>query len=285
WIQHAYSADEIATPTPDNRMIGFPYTKRMNSNNAVEQSAAVIMCSVERARALGVAPDRWVFPWAGSDAHDAQFLSNRRDFHSSPAIRAAGRAALRLAEVGVDDLAHVDLYSCFPSAVQIGAAELGLALDRPLTVTGGLSFAGGPWNNYVMHSIATMVERLRSDAGAVGLVTANGGYVTKHAFGVYSTTPPRTAGRFQWTSPQGEVDAAPTRQVADDWSGPVTVETGTVMHSRDGEPENGLLALLLDDGRRAWGSTQDPDALKLMMTDDLVGQPAQISAEGSVTLE
>jgi acetyl-CoA C-acetyltransferase len=283
WIQEAFTAAEIAAPTPDNRMIGFPYTKRMNSNNAVEQSAAVIMCSVERARSLGVPSDRWVFPLAGSDAHDTSFVSNRRDFRSSPAIQAAGAAALRLAGTGVDDVSHVDLYSCFPSAVQIAAAELGLGLDRPLTITGGLSFAGGPWNNYVMHSIATMVDRLREDAGSVGLITANGGFVTKHAFGVYSTTPPRATGRFEWTSPQAEVDAITPREVVEDWEGLVTVETGTVMHSREGEPENGFLALLLDDGRRAWGTTQDPDALKLMMTDELVGKPAHLGPAGSVT--
>ncbi len=282
WIQRAFTPAEIAAPAPDNRMIGFPYTKRMNSNNAVEQSAAVIVCSVERARSLGVPPDRWVFPWAGSDAHDTSFVSHRRDLYSSPAIHAGGRAALALAGVDVDDLSHIDLYSCFPSAVQIAAAELGLGLDRPLTVTGGLSFAGGPWNDYVMHSIATMAERLRGDAGAVGFVTANGGFVTKHAFGVYSTTPPQATGRFEWASPQAETDASTTRSVVEDWEGPVTVETGTVMHSREGEPENGVLALLLDDGRRAWGTTQDRDALKLMMTEDLVGQPAHRAAGGSI---
>ena len=163
-------------------------------------------------RSLGVPSDRWVFPQAGSDAHDTPFVSNRRDFRSSPAIQAAGPAALRLAGVDVDDVSHVDLYSCFPSAVQIAAAELGLRLDRPLTITGGLSFAGGPWNNYVMHSIATMVDRLRDDAGSVGLITANGGFVTKHAFGVYATTPPKATGRFEWTSPQAEVDAVAPRR-------------------------------------------------------------------------
>ena len=113
-------------PTPDNRMIGYPYTKLMNSNNMVEQGAGLILCSVEAARSLGVPSDRWVFPQAGTDAHDHWFVSNRADLCSSPAIRLAGGRALELAGVGVDDLAHVDLYSCFPSAVQIAAAELGL---------------------------------------------------------------------------------------------------------------------------------------------------------------
>ncbi len=136
--------EEIAEPTPANRMIGFPYTKLMNSNNMVEQGAGLIMCSVERAEALGVPRDRWVFLQSGSDAHDHWFVSNRADLSSSPAMRLAGRAALEGAGIGIDDLAHIDLYSCFPSAVQIGARELGLGLDRQLTVTGGMSFAGGP---------------------------------------------------------------------------------------------------------------------------------------------
>ncbi len=121
WIQQAYTAEEIRTPTPDNRMIGFPYTKRMNSNNAVEQGAGVILCSAERAESLGVPRDRWVFPHSGTDAHDHYYVTERDDLGSSPAIRLAGRAAFELAGVGVDDLAHVDLYSCFPSAVEIAA--------------------------------------------------------------------------------------------------------------------------------------------------------------------
>ena len=132
WIRQRFTPEEIAEPSPSNRMIGFPYTKLMNSNNMVEQGAGLIMCSVERAEALGIPRDRWVFLHSGADAHDHWFLSNRADLSSSPAIRLAGRAALDGAGIGVDDLAHVDLYSCFPSAVQIGARELGLGLDRPL---------------------------------------------------------------------------------------------------------------------------------------------------------
>ena len=119
-------------------------------------------------RALGIPEDRWVFLHAGADASDHWFVSNRDDLHSSPAIRTAGPAALELAGIGIDDLAHVDLYSCFPSAVQVAARELGLGLDRQLTVTGGMSFAGGPWNNYTMHGIATMAGVLRDDPGIDG---------------------------------------------------------------------------------------------------------------------
>src|SRR5262245_35239315 len=64
WIQREMTAEEIRTPGPDNRWVSWPYTKVMNANNAVEQSAGLIVCSVARAEALGVPRDRWVFPWA-----------------------------------------------------------------------------------------------------------------------------------------------------------------------------------------------------------------------------
>ena len=282
WIQQAYTAEEIRTPTPDNRMIGLPYTKRMNSNNAVEQGAAVILCSAERATALGVPRDRWVFPHSGTDAHDHYFVTEREHLGASSAMRLAGRAALDLADASVDDLALVDVYSCFPSAVQIAAHELGLDLERPLTVTGGLSFAGGPWNNYVMHSIATMSGLLREQPGELGLVTANGGYITKHAFGVYGTEPP--AAGFRHAEPQAEVDALPRRVLCDEPDGEMTVETWTVMHDRDGAPENGIVVGLLDDGQRALATTTDTDAVQALVTEDVAGRRLKVRPDGQLDL-
>jgi acetyl-CoA C-acetyltransferase len=197
-------------------------------------------------------------------------------------MRIAGRRSLELTGVGVDDLAHIDLYSCFPSAVEISAYELGIGLDRPLTVTGGLSFAGGPWNDYVMHAIATMAARLREEPGARGLVSANGGYITKHAFGVYSTEPP--ASPFQHEDVQAEVDALPSRRLCEDTDAEIAIEAWTAMHDRGGEPENGIVVGLLDDGRRAIGTSQDADVLKAMVTEDLAGRRARVAADGSTEL-
>lgn len=277
WIRQAMTADEIVTPSERNRMVGSPYTKVMNSNNDVDQAAAVIICSVERATALGVPTERWVFPHAGTDCHEHPFISEREHFHTTPAVVAGGRLALELAGVGIDDIAHLDLYSCFPSAVQLGALALGLdpfTSDRALTLTGGLSFAGGPWNNYVMHSIATLVGRLRDDAGSTGLVWANGGYVTKHAFGVYSTEPP-VAG-FRRGDPQDTVDALPRRTMAeaDDavTAGTGTIESYTVMHDREGRPETAWASLLLPDGRRAWGRSTRADLIAHLLEGDHVGE-------------
>jgi acetyl-CoA C-acetyltransferase len=167
--------------------------------------------------------------------------------------------------------------------VQIGAAALGLPLDepdRPLTVTGGLSFAGGPGNDYAMHSIAAMVDVLRADPGSKGLVTALGWYVTKHAVGIYSTQPP--ADGFRHARPQDEIDALPRREQVADHDGTVTIESYTVMHERDGSPAIGLVACLLPDGRRTWANTTEPGLLKTMTLEEFCGRPAVVHAGGQL---
>jgi len=284
WTRQARTAEEIRTPSPDNRMIGLPYPKYMNSNNDVDQAAALIMCSVDKARSLGVVEDRWVFPHAGADCHEHPYVSNRWTLSETPAIRAGGQATLELAGVGIDDVEVVDLYSCFPSAVQLGAASLGLGLDRQLTRTGGLSFAGGPWNSYVLHAIATVMADLRSRPGALGLVWANGGFATKHSFGVYGTRPPPAG--FRRASPQDHIDAGPRREVAppEVAAGPATVEAYTVMHDRAGQPETGLAACLLADGRRAWGTTTDRDTVEVLCDGEWVGRPVTLDAAGLLHL-
>ena len=170
WTPVAYSPDEIRVPSPDNRLVTFPYTKRMCANLDVDQAAAVVLTSYATATAAGIAPDRMVFPLAGADAHDHYFVTERASLGASTAIGIAAHAALAAAGHTLDDVARFDLYSCFPSAVQLALASIGLdaADDRPLTVTGGLAFAGGPGNDYVTHSIAAMVEACRADPGQHG---------------------------------------------------------------------------------------------------------------------
>ncbi len=285
WIRSPMTAEEVVTPTASNRLIGHPYTLVMNSNNNVEQAAAVLVCSMERAEALGIPRDRWVFPHVGTEANDIAHVSNRNDLCSSPAIRTAGRALFEAARIGPDDLGPVDLYSCFPSAVQIAAKELGLDIDRPLTVTGGMSFAGGPWNNYVTHGIATMIDTLRKAPGELGLCTGNGGFTTKHALGLYSTEPAAEGFRHVVTQGAADEEAAPGRTVADDdHAGPLEIEAYTVMHGRDGSRDVGLVAGLLPDGRRTWCSTTDDDTMAALVDAEWCGRPAQRHADGTITL-
>jgi acetyl-CoA C-acetyltransferase len=284
WLPVERSAEEIRTPTPSNRMIGFPYTKYMNSNNDVDMGAALIMCSAERAEALGIDRSRWVFLHAGTDCHEHAFISNRWSFDRTPAVELGARRALELAGMTIDDIDIVDLYSCFPSAVQLGAQSLGLPLDRQLTRTGGLAFAGGPWNNYVMHAIASLMDDLRAGDGRTGLVWANGGYATKHSFGVYGTEPP--AAGFAHAYPQDDIDAMPRRELADgaDAAGSVTIEAYTVMHDRDGRPEKALAACLLADGRRAWGMSTDVELATAMCSGEWVGRAVRLDDTGTLSV-
>lgn len=283
WRRQAYTAGEITTPTAENRLVGFPYTKRMVSNPDVDMAAGCIVCSVERAEALGVPRDRWVFLHAGTDGKDP-LMSERPDLVGSPSMGVAGNRALELAGVAIDEVAHLDLYSCFPSAVQLACRELGVdPASRPLTVYGGLCFAGGPWNNPVGHAIAAMVDVLRGDPGSRGLVTANGGIVEKHAFGVYSTEPP--AEGFRHERPQDRIDARGRREVAADHVGPATIEGWTVMHERDGSPSRAHAACLTPDGRRTWGVSSDPEVMALFESTDVGGRSVTLAAGAELQLD
>lgn len=281
WDRREYSPAEIITPTQGNRQVSDPYTKLLNSNNMVEQAAALLMCSAEKAEALGVPRENWVFPQAGAESHDTYAIAERPALDASPAIRAAGQKVLSLSGVGIREIAHADVYSCFPSAVQVAAQELGLPLDCPeqLTVTGGLTFAGGPWNNYSTHAIAGMMSRLRESPGDYGLVTANGGYLTKHALGVYRTEPPPHG--FRWADVQREVDSYSATPVAERHSGPARLESWTVIYDRSGRPERGFAAARTQDGERTLAATEDEPTLHGMVTTDVAGRMAHVDREGS----
>ena len=223
-----------------------------------------------------------MFPHSGAHCHEHNYISNRWSFAETPAVELGGRRALQLAGLGIDDIEVIDLYSCFPSAVQLGAQSLGIDLARQVTRTGGLAFAGGPWNNYVMHAIATVMADLRDRPGAKGLVWANGGYATKHSFGVYATTPPVS---FQHAYPQDEIDAMPRRELAEpaEAAGDATIEAYTVMFSRESEPETAFAACLLPDGRRAWGSSTDSALTAAMCDGEWVGRAATLTPDGTLT--
>ena len=273
WIREPKSAEEIRTPSAINRPVSFPYPKFMNSNSNVDQAAALIMCSTERAKALGIPEHKWVYPWAGTDAHDHYFVSNRDNLYTSPAIRIAGGRCLEMAGLAPDELDRVDVYSCFPVAVQVAARELGLDETKPLTVTGGLTWAGGPLNNYVMHSIARMVQLLREQPDERGLITANGGYLTKHAFGVYSATPPSQP--YQYADLQAEVDALPSKAVTLDYQGNATIEGYSVMYGANGL-DKAFVLCRTPQGSRAWGVTQDSDLMQAMTQEEFCGTDVRL---------
>jgi acetyl-CoA C-acetyltransferase len=275
WSPQARTAAEITTPTPANRAVAWPYTKLMVANIQVDMAAAVVVTSVEAARRLGVAEDRWVFPLAGAEANDTWFVSERKDLWRSPALEAIGRALADATGTAPADAAHVDLYSCFPVAVELAADALGLGLDRQLTLTGGLTFGGGPGNSYSLHGIAQVVDACRAAPGSVGLSTALGWYATKHAAGLYSTTPPE--GRFQRRPVQAEVDALPTRTVVGEVDVPVTVEAATVVYDREGAPERTIAFALSPSGARTIATSTDAGVAERVAAGGLLGDQVRVA--------
>jgi acetyl-CoA C-acetyltransferase len=286
--REGYSAERLACVDSDNRWIGFPYPRLMNSNAFVDQAAALIMTSVGVARKVGIPESKWIFLHGCADAHDHWYLSERANLHSSPAIRCVARKVLDMAGCTLADLRFFDLYSCFPSAVEIGCQEIGLAEDDPrgLTVTGGLPYFGGPGNNYVTHSISEIMRRLRGNPGSFGMVTANGNYVTKHSFGIYSTTP--FLGDWHRESPsvlQKELDALPKAPLVQNAAGPATIETYTVMHGKTGPEFSVVIGRLKENGGRFIANTSDePAVLYDLQERDSLGRSGLVQSENGKNL-
>ena len=279
WIQDAFTAEEIRTPTESNRRISFPYTKMMNANMVVDMGAAIILCSVEKAKELGIPEVKWVYPTAGVQGYDHFSASVRDNFYSSPGLGLVGKRVMELAKVSPEEIDYVDLYSCFPSAVQIAAHELGFHEERPLTVTGGLTFGGGPLNNYVMHAVARTVELLRETSGKKAFVSANGGNLYKHVHCVYSSQAPEEP--FQYENIQQEIDALPSRLCLSEFSGNVEVESYSVMYTED-KPAVAHCAGLTSDGARVWSNCYDEDVLHDMTQMEFCGRTAVIRRDGTI---
>jgi acetyl-CoA C-acetyltransferase len=224
---------------------------------------------VEKARALGVPEERWIYLHGGADVTERTPLQ-RGDLAAYPAAGLASRRALELAGLGQAEVALFDLYSCFPVAVFDVRDELGVAPGdpRPLTVTGGLPFFGGAGNNYSMHAIASMVRRLRAQPGAYGFVGANGGFLSKYSVGIYSTAPARWSG-FDSSGLQAEIDAwaAPPPAPAESLEG--VVESYTIDYGR--EPHPGVVICRTAGGERFAAAVEDPALVAQMIVQDPLG--------------
>lgn len=288
WRREPLSAGDIAERTPQNRMIGAPYTKRMNAIIAVDQAAALVMMSAAKARVLGIDPRRWVYPLAAADASDRWFVSERAELSRSPAIAACGRRLFEATGLAVDDIDYLDLYSCFPSAVQMTRNALGIAEDdpRPLTVTGGLAYHGGPGNNYCTHAIAETIARIRAEPDANALVSGVGWYMSKHSLGLYASRPPASGWRrVDACDLQAEIDAGPSVALAAQPEGAGRIETYTVMHDRDDRPVQGIVLGRLDDGRRFIANTPaDPDLLNAMTDEEFLNRAGHVRSDGKRNL-
>jgi acetyl-CoA C-acetyltransferase len=287
WFPVARTAEEIVTATPDNRMVAYPYTKLMTSIMDVDMAAAVLLASAEKADALGVTEDKRVYLRGWGYAEEPENVAARAELWRSVALAGASGAALRSAGIGVDDVAHFDLYSCFASSVCFALDGLGIGEEDPraraVTQTGGLPYHGGPGSNYVTHSIAAMVETLRADPGAYGVVSGVGMHMQKHAYGVLSTVPGEPAGDRSGSAAPVAMEAPV--EIEGSPEGTATVATYSVLHGRDGEPERALLVCDLPGGGRCYALLDGgAAALAGAETDELIGRSVTLRPQDAVNL-
>ncbi|MCI4645308.1 MAG: enoyl-CoA hydratase-related protein [Hyphomonadaceae bacterium] len=272
------SAQFLETHSSENYPIADPYLKWHVAQDAVNQGAAVIMTTVGQARAIGVPEEKWVYLHGYAKAHDKP-VSQRPDYSRSQAINLVLRRTLESSKLEVADLDLFDIYSCFPCVVQLAAEVLGVDWrEKVLTVTGGLPFFGGPGNNYSLHAICSMADQLRDAPGSFGLVLANGGFMSKEAAGVYSTTPPTDWQPVSSADIQAEIDAVPpVPLVAGDIEG--EVETYTVVYGRYG-PERACMVVREGDRRALARAPSGHRAMvrSILNGEDPLGQTVRVRA-------
>jgi acetyl-CoA C-acetyltransferase len=264
------SVEEILTVTDDNRMICDPYPRLLVARDTVNQGAAAVLMSVEAARRLGVPEEKWAYLHGHADMIE-QAMLDRVDLGAGPASVMAAQEALRVAGLGVDDMATFDLYSCFPFPVFIICEALGLSADDPrgLTLTGGLPYFGGPGNSYSLHGIAETVVEMRAKPGKFGFVGANGGILSKYSVGIYSTDP------IEWRTDRSaelkeQIAALPKVEVTKQPDGAATIETYSVRY--DWPIRTGIIVGRLDsNGSRFMATTDDDDLVALMSDGDPLG--------------
>lgn len=287
WFRNALTAEEFATPTAANRPIATPYTKWMTAFMDVDMASASLMVTHETADAWGVPPERRVYLRGFGFARDAVHVGNRASLHSSPAMRAATTAALDTASMTLDDVDVIDLYSCFPAAVEFAIDALGVDDDDPrgLTVTGGLARYGGPSSNYMGHSISHVVDRLRDTDAEHALVTGVGMHMTKHVAAVWSTRPGRLSAELvdepqSWFGPEG--GSPGERPVTAEATGEGAVVSASVVHDFAGAEPRVVAICELDDGSRCYATSRADDVVDAVASGAWVGATAKLVHDGSV---
>ncbi len=280
WTQGAYTREEIITPASDNRYICYPYTLRMMANRLVDMAAAIVMTSTETAEKLGIDKEKWIYPMGGADIENIFYVTQRPELITSPAIHHGSRLSLEQAGLSLDDIDIFDIYSCFPSMIQIFQNEIGLKPDDPrgLTITGGLPYFGAPLSNYSMHAVVTAAERIRERPSVKAFVAALGGINSKPSFGIYGSEPAEYIwGERDDSGLQKEILSKTLPEPVKQASGSFRIDAYAVHYGRDGIPELGTVTGMLECGTRTLAHIDiGPDELEEIKDKNIIGRSVEI---------
>ncbi|MCB1843861.1 MAG: hypothetical protein KDI09_12935 [Halioglobus sp.] len=275
WSEEAVSAEFVREHSAGNRMLAFPYTKLHNSQWNVDQAAGLIFCSAGMAASLGIPRERWVFPVVSTESNFMAVISSRAKLGASEGFRIAGRRAMELAGVDFNDVPLRELYSCFPYAVRVQQQEFGLVPDAAVSVTGGMTFAGGPLNNFVFQASVKMAQLLRESPGKMGLVTTVSGLMTKQACCLWSSTPPANGWVFEDVT-DAVREATEVRELVASHDGEGTVAGYTVLYN--GMQASRAIAVFdLPDGRRTVAYSEEPSLIDTMLSQECCGLSYQLA--------
>jgi acetyl-CoA C-acetyltransferase len=259
----------LREPSAANRPFAFPYNKWHCAQMNVDQAAALLVCSLDAATRLGVDPARVVFPLVALESSLSVPVPMRRDLHRWPAMEVLGRAAEAHLGHALAAIDLVEVYSCFPAAVRVAQRALRLPVDGVPTITGGESFAGGPWNNFVLQATAAMIERLRAAPAAMGLVASLSGLVNKPGLAVYATAPPSRPLLVGDLAADAD-RATPRARAVAAYHGPARVAAYTVTY-RDLDPVRCLIIADTPAGERCMASSDDAALARRATEEELVG--------------
>jgi acetyl-CoA C-acetyltransferase len=275
WTQKHFSAEEIIISSPENRRIVYPYTKRMCANNFVDQAGTIIITSEEIAKSLNIDRKQWIYIMGGATFKNIDEIYRRPRLNDSPATKEGSRLALDQAGLKLSDIDKFDLYSCFPSIVEIFMNELGIKEDDPrdLTLTGGLPFFGTPLSNYSLHAIINTVESIRANPSLKVMVIANGGFNTKQSIGIYGTKPPM----IQWgvrddSKIQESILEKILPEPVEKMDGKLIVDGYSIIYERSGRAKRGIVIGTLENGRRSIAIVTKPELLLSLETQEIVGK-------------
>ena len=253
----------------------------------VDQAAALFLTDVQTAEKLGVPREKWIYLLGSGDASDIWNVSERVDFYSSPSVKVAAEKAMDQAGVNLEEIDYLDFYSCFPCAPRITRNMLGIHKDdpRPLTVTGGMPYFGGPGNNYSLHAICKIVEILRQEPDKVGLVQALSWFISKHSIGIYSAQPPKPYNPLPPESYQRELNKLKGPPLIEEAFGNATVETYTLFHDRHGRPVEAVIIGRLTDGSRFLSKpSKNKDLLTAMTEREFINQQGKVKFKDGFNL-
>jgi len=284
WRREPVRAEEIRNATAKNPMLAFPYTKRHCTQWNVNRAVAILVCSAAKAAQLGLRNNGWTYPLAAVESKHVVVLAQQRQLHSHPGTVLCGQRARALAGIATHDVTAAELYSCFPSAIRSFAYDLKLEDGCPLTVTGAMPFAGGPFNHFSLEGVARMVEVLRSgEAGAaserrIGLVSNLSGIFGKQGCVLLSNMPKDGGyGYEDITRAVAETDRPVP--LTGDYAGPATIVGYTVMFNRD-EISHGIAICDTPTGERTVVRSEDKAFLESMTREEFCGRVIEVLRNG-----